>query len=258
MEGGIILGDIDLAQITLYLFWIFFAGLIIYLQRESNREGYPLESDPPGLKSDNGLFFRPDPKSFRTPHGEVFAPTLEPKREPLLNAARTAPAPGSPYEPKGDPMTAGVGPGSIALREDVPDLTLHGDPKIAPMRALPGFTVAREDKNPIGWMVIGADGAIAGYVEDLWIDREESLIRYLEIRSGKKGGGPTVLLPMTFAEVKPGQQKVFVDSITARQMKDVPRTAASGRVTRLEEEKITAYYGAGTLYAWPGRSEPMA
>ncbi len=36
---------IDGAQITLYAFWIFFAGLIIYLRREDKREGYPLESN---------------------------------------------------------------------------------------------------------------------------------------------------------------------------------------------------------------------
>jgi len=28
-------------------------------------------------------------------------------------------------------------------------------------------------------------------------------------------------------------------------------------VTLLEEEKITAYFGAGTLYADPSRSEPL-
>jgi photosynthetic reaction center H subunit len=35
---------IDGAQITLYAFWIFFAGLIYYLRREDKREGYPLDS----------------------------------------------------------------------------------------------------------------------------------------------------------------------------------------------------------------------
>lgn len=35
---------IDGAQIALYAFWIFFAGLIYYLRREDKREGYPLES----------------------------------------------------------------------------------------------------------------------------------------------------------------------------------------------------------------------
>jgi photosynthetic reaction center H subunit len=36
---------IDLAQITLYAFWAFFAGLILYLRREDKREGYPLVSE---------------------------------------------------------------------------------------------------------------------------------------------------------------------------------------------------------------------
>lgn len=36
---------IDFAQIALYAFWIFFAGLVFYLRREDKREGYPLHSD---------------------------------------------------------------------------------------------------------------------------------------------------------------------------------------------------------------------
>lgn len=35
---------VDFAQVLLYAFWIFFAGLIYYLRREDKREGYPLES----------------------------------------------------------------------------------------------------------------------------------------------------------------------------------------------------------------------
>ena len=48
MQVGAITGYIDLAQILLYAFWIFFAGLIYYLARESHREGYPMESDSLG------------------------------------------------------------------------------------------------------------------------------------------------------------------------------------------------------------------
>ena len=35
------------------------------------------------------------------------------------------------------------------------------------------------------------------------------------------------------------------------------RRATPIRVTMLEEEKIAAYYGAGTLYATPERAEPL-
>ena len=45
---GNITGYVDLAQILLYVFWIFFAGLIYYLVQEGHREGYPLESSSSG------------------------------------------------------------------------------------------------------------------------------------------------------------------------------------------------------------------
>ena len=34
---------IDVAQVVLYGFWVFFAGLIFYLRTEDKREGYPLQ-----------------------------------------------------------------------------------------------------------------------------------------------------------------------------------------------------------------------
>jgi photosynthetic reaction center H subunit len=52
---------IDGAQIALYAFWIFFAGLIIYLRREDKREGYPLES-PQGPRE--GWPPMPEQKTF--------------------------------------------------------------------------------------------------------------------------------------------------------------------------------------------------
>ena len=38
-------GNLDLASLTLWLFWIFFALLIFYIQRENMREGFPLVDD---------------------------------------------------------------------------------------------------------------------------------------------------------------------------------------------------------------------
>jgi photosynthetic reaction center H subunit len=37
----------------------------------------------------------------------------------------------------------------------------------------------------------------------------------------------------------------------------VPSTRDPDKVTLLEEEKIAAYYAAGTLYATPGRTESL-
>ena len=39
MGTGAITQYVDVAQIVLYMFWLFFAGLIYYLLRENHREG---------------------------------------------------------------------------------------------------------------------------------------------------------------------------------------------------------------------------
>ena len=41
------------------------------------------------------------------------------------------------------------------------------------------------------------------------------------------------------------------------QFADVPGLRNADQITMLEEEKISAYYGAGTLYATPERQEPL-
>ena len=73
MEFGAITGYVDLAQIILYMFWLFFAGLIYYLVRENHREGYPMETGRPGQRADMGWFV-PSPKVFKTEHGDVVVP----------------------------------------------------------------------------------------------------------------------------------------------------------------------------------------
>ena len=60
---------------------------------------------------------------------------------------------------------------------------------------------------------------------------------------------------MTFSRVK--RDGVHVHALLASQFADVPKTKSAEQITLLEEEKITAYYGAGTLYATPDRQEPL-
>ena len=50
-----LIGNIDVALIVLYAFWIFFAALIFYLRREDKREGYPLEAEPRRLERIGGV-----------------------------------------------------------------------------------------------------------------------------------------------------------------------------------------------------------
>ena len=103
--------------------------------------------------------------------------------------------------------------------------------------------------------VLGADGRSAGTVRDAWVDRSETLLRYLEV--DVSGAGKTVLLPITFSSIDKRRGTVKVNAILAGQFAQVPPLANANQVTLLEEDKICAYYGGGTLYAEPSRKEPM-
>ena len=51
--------------------------------------------------------------------------------------------------------------------------------------------------------------------------------------------------------------RVTVESILGGQFEGVPAIASSEKITLLEEEKVMAYYGAGTLFAEAQRREPL-
>ncbi|PIT83801.1 photosynthetic reaction center subunit H [Limnohabitans sp. 15K] len=248
---GNITGYVDLAQILLYVFWIFFAGLIWYLVRENHREGYPMESSSSGRAVVKG-FPIPAPKTFLLEGGKSVTVPDFTRKEPAYNAVATYPSSGAAIAPVGNAMTAGVGPGAYAGREDVPERTSHGVPLIQPLRIASDYTVAAQDVDPRGLPVMAGDGKQGGTVKDIWIDSAEMMFRYLEVEID---GGRTVLLPITFSLIRRNQ--VEVHAVYARHFADVPALRNPDQVTKLEEEKISAYYGGGTLYADAHRSEPL-
>ncbi|MES2978348.1 MAG: photosynthetic reaction center subunit H [Pseudomonadota bacterium] len=251
METGAITQYVDVAQLVLYAFWAFFAGLIYYLLRENHREGYPMD---PGRENGPRSEGWPSvtPKVYHLADGsEVLSPDLA-RRDGTYSAAPRHGWNGAPIEPEGNPLLAGVGPGAWAQRSDKPDMTFDGDIKIVPLRVSPEHGVAVRDIDPRGLPVFGADGELAGTVADLWVDRSEILFRYVEVALAS---GRTVLLPWNFASVS--RAGVRVKAILAAQFADVPALAQPESVSRLEEEKIMAYFGAGSLYATPLRQEPL-
>jgi photosynthetic reaction center H subunit len=52
-------------------------------------------------------------------------------------------------------------------------------------------------------------------------------------------------------------KKIAVESILGNQFADVPAIKSQDQITMLEEERVMAYYGGGTLYATPERREPL-
>jgi photosynthetic reaction center H subunit len=255
MGTGAITNHIDVAQLVLYAFWIFFAGLIIYIRKEDKREGYPLESDRSGSIKVQGFPAMPEPKSYRLAHGgSVLKPDPASPRQRDVLAVPTELWPGAPLTPTGNPMRDGVGPAAYAQRADTPDLTLEGEPRILPLRAASGFGIANAGPDPRGMAVVGGDGKVGGTVTDAWVDRAEPQVRYLEVEV--TGSKRHVLVPMGFSKVDSLRARVVVRSILASQFEDVPGLRNPDRVTLLEEDRLSAYYGGGTLYATPDRLGP--
>ncbi|GAC1620577.1 MAG: photosynthetic reaction center subunit H [Nevskia sp.] len=259
MTTGAITGNIDIAQMVLYAFWLFFAGLIWYLRREDKREGYPLE-EPDGSPHTltEGFPGRPNPKIFTLAHGGIRIAPVEwqPGDREVPNSRPVAAHPGAPIEPTGNAMLSGIGPGSWAHRSDELDLTIDGLPKIVPLRSDSSYSIDPRDPDPRGHKVFGGDGEPGGTVRDLWVDRSERLFRYVEVEVGSEDGPRQVLLPINFSKIA-ADGSIKVDAIFGKHFADVPGLRNADQVTMLEEEKVVAYYGAGKLYAAPSRLGPL-
>ena len=116
---------IDVAQVVLYAFWIFLAGVIIYLHREDKREGYPLESERSAHIVVQGWPAVPAPKTYLLADGStVQAPRAEPHDSRPIKATPIGPWPGAPLP--GSPAVAKVSFNPFGLPP--------GDPALAPRR----------------------------------------------------------------------------------------------------------------------------
>lgn len=254
-EFGAITGYVDVAQLTLYAFWIFFFGLVLYIRREDVREGYPLEADVGDRVRRPNFFFFPGPKEYKLPHGEgsAFAPNA--KRDTReIKAERMAPWPGAAYRPTGEPMKDSIGPGAYAERSKKPELDIHGRNLLIKVSSNPNFSVPPASRDPRGFDVVGCDGEVAGKVTDLWVERAEKSVVHLEVDVTGRG---SVLLPLHFARIDLDRPRVTVKAITAAQFADVPGLSSNDQITHDEEERIRAYYGGGYMYATPDRAEPL-
>ena len=243
-------GDFDLASLAIWGFWIFFAALIFYLQTENMREGYPLEMEDGSQSPNQGPFPLPKQKTFALPHGGDLtvpsAATEAAHRREGLALEKTEVSEGFPQVPTGDPLADGVGPASWAPRRDEPEMNAHGEPKITPMAGKSDFFISA-GRDPRGMPVLSKDDQVVAHVSDLWIDEAEQEVRYLELELEAEHGSGKRLVPMALTKVQP--RWVMVASLHSSRFDGVPQVRTAGQVTKLEEEKISAWYAGGTLYS---------
>lgn len=255
MDDVKIIGTFDVTEMVFLAFVLFFLALLVYLRREDRREGYPLEDEVTGrIDTPGGVLSAATPKTFHMPFDRPSVTTPTKGREPVdIAAERTFRSPGAPYHPTGNPLVDGIGPAAWADRAKHTDLDGEGRNRIVPIGAAEHIEVHARDADPRGMTVIGADGEVAGTVSDLWVDRAEHVIRYLEVDTGKK----KVLAPMGMSVVHGKKGVVEVDAINAADFAAAPTPAKKGEVTFYEEERIVAYFGGGYLYANSARQEPL-
>ena len=274
MESGYITQYVDVAQVALYVFWLFFVLLVLYLNKESRREGFPLrhhENDRGAPSSEHKV---PAPKTYKLIHGEdVQLPSGKNDDHRELNATPLAPWPGAPLIPNGNAMMDGLGAAAWAERADVPDMTTEGEPRIVPLSQLPDdeFYVAKNSVDPRGMDVRACDNVVVGKITEIMLDRMEFLPRYFQV---ELLSGRTVLLPMMYLRIRRKaeapttgsmadrviqrrQKEVRVASLNAAQFDDVPVTANPSQITLLEEDKVQAYYGGAHVYGSPRRQESL-
>jgi photosynthetic reaction center H subunit len=128
------------------------------------------------------------------------------------------------------------------------------DLRLAPMRIATDHFLDPESPDPRTMEVVGVDGVAGGIISDVWIDRAETFVRYLEVTLP---AGPSALLPMALARIDTANRRVVVKSIMGAQFADVPMLANPDQVTLQEEDRIQAYYAGGNLFANRNRLEPL-
>ena len=62
---------------------------------------------------------------------------------------------------------------------------------------------------------------------------------------------------MPMAVFNKARRSVRIDALLASQFANAPALESPDQITFDEEERVAAYFGGGTLYATPQRSEPL-
>ena len=240
---------IDLPQVLLVAFALFFAALVVYLQRESKREGYPLEEAVPTVRHRIvGYPDMPPEKTYNKLNGDVSVLPQEYERRDLSASVRSR-APGMPIYPVGDPLLAGIGPGSYTLRRNEPWTMHDGTLQLEPLREATDYTCVDPNLDPRGMRVFGSDYKAAGVVRDIWVDKESKILRYLEVTLD--GVAEPRLVPIFYAVISGRAKEIRVTCLKADQLAKAPVLREPDSITAREEDRVNGFFAGGHMYSRP-------
>ena len=250
MQPGAITQQIDVAELAVIAFFLFFLGLVAYLRREDKREGYPL--DEPGPQMHHGrLVGWPERPAPRTLHLLEGGTTEMPHyyKAPPVDARYAERFGGAPLEPIGDPLLSGLGPATWVMREDEPFQLGDGIPQLVPTRLHPEWHVREGETDPRGMAVFDSRWERVGTVADFWVDRGAKLLRYLEVQlSDQARSTRRVLVPIFYADIKLKAREVRVVALRSWQFDAIPQRTRADIVTAREEDQLNAYFAGGLFH----------
>ena len=249
---GVIGSQLDIPTIVFWIFVLFFLALVFWLQRENKREGYPLKASPftperidgfPPMPTEPLIYLLNEGGSTQAPHHFPQAP---------MHAAPVHRFDGTPLSPLGNPLLAGIGPGSWVRKRDDPARNERGELMLQPLRLLPEWSVLREDSDPRGMAVVDWRLNPVGRVSDVWVDLGAKIIRFLEVELNPALGAPNgpshVLVPIFHTDIAERTRRVRVTALWAHQFAEIPTLATPGIISGQEEERLNAYFNAGEFF----------
>ena len=251
MQPGAIPQQIDVAQLALIIFFLFFLGLVAYIRREDKREGYPL--DEPGPQFHHGrLVGFPEPPPPKTLYLMEGGTTQMPHyfKQPPVNARYTDSFGGASLEPTGDPLLSALGPATWVMRVNEPLRLADGKLQVIPTRVDEEWSVRPGETDPRGMTVFDSRWNPVGSVADFWVDRSAKLLRYLEVQLGEEARSTRrVLVPIFNADIKLKARNIRVMGLRSWQFEQIPALSEADSITAQEEDQVNAYFAGGLFHS---------
>lgn len=124
--------------------------------------------------------------------------------------------------------------------------------RVVPLGQLDDFRVAEGEPDVRGWEVLASDGRKIGEVDELLVDTAAMKVRYLDVDvdEGMVAGGTDrhVLIPIGYARLEEGRDRVMVDALAASDLGGIP-SYDQGPLTRDFETSVRESFSArrGTM-----------
>jgi sporulation protein YlmC with PRC-barrel domain len=140
--------------------------------------------------------------------------------------------------------------------QGIPVVPTDDDAGVAPgllmhLSDMRGFTLPDPLPDIRGWKVVLPDGRHAGTVEDLIVDTDGLVVKYLEVKVDHDFLGTDddnwMLVPIGAARLDDDEERVIVDRLPVRGLENAPRQYAGHPVpTRDQERAVRDYFGSAT------------